>query len=153
MDIAQAPNARAVLTIGKVCLPLYNRLLAGTPLNLSLSFPTSPYNNKTQFITKPPSYLLDSCTFSPPPPHPSLADFVVYIQDMTFRDYAQGAFRMRGIGRGQTVQLYLIPEVEELMRRDLPVCAYACACVCIPWIYAYFHIYICKHVSMHISRY
>jgi hypothetical protein len=26
---------------------------------------------------------------------------------MTFRDYAHGAFRMRGIGKGQTVELYL----------------------------------------------
>eukprot|EP00048_Salpingoeca_helianthica_P023358 m.23852 g.23852 ORF g.23852 m.23852 type:complete len:4219 (+) comp8583_c1_seq1:2019-14675(+) len=57
MDIAQSPNARAVLTIGK---------------------------------------------------------------DMTFRDYAQGAFRMRGIGRGQTIVLYLISEVDELIRHELP---------------------------------
>lgn len=26
-------------------------------------------------------------------------------KDMTFRDYAQGAFRMRGIGKGQRVQV------------------------------------------------
>lgn len=26
-------------------------------------------------------------------------------KDMTFRDYAQGAFRMRGIGKGQKVQV------------------------------------------------
>lgn len=71
MDISQAPNARAVLTIGKVA-------------HLLLRF-SSP------------------------------------IQDMTFRDYAQGAFRMRGIGRGQTVTLYLIPEVEELINHDLKV--------------------------------
>lgn len=25
-------------------------------------------------------------------------------KDMTFRDYAQGAFRMRGIGQGQTLK-------------------------------------------------
>ena len=31
------------------------------------------------------------------------------------RDYAQGAFRMRGIGKGQTVTLYLIPEVRKLI--------------------------------------
>jgi len=30
---------------------------------------------------------------------------------MTFRDYAQGAFRMRGIGTGQTIELFIIPEV------------------------------------------
>ena len=34
-------------------------------------------------------------------------------KDMTFRDYAQGAFRMRGIGIGQTE--LLIPEVLELV--------------------------------------
>lgn len=43
-------------------------------------------------------------------------------KDMTFRDYAQGAFRMRGIGRGHTIQLFLIPEVEQLMRRELASC-------------------------------
>jgi hypothetical protein len=32
-------------------------------------------------------------------------------KDMTFRDYAQGAFRMRGIGKGQTIELFIIPEV------------------------------------------
>ena len=26
-------------------------------------------------------------------------------KDMTFRDYAQGAFRMRGIGQGQTLEI------------------------------------------------
>ena len=31
-------------------------------------------------------------------------------KDMVFRDYAQGAFRMRGIGKGQKIHLYLIPE-------------------------------------------
>ena len=32
-------------------------------------------------------------------------------KDMVFRDYAQGAFRMRGIGAGQTIELFVIPEV------------------------------------------
>ena len=32
-------------------------------------------------------------------------------KDMTFRDYAQGAFRMRGIGNGQRIHNYVIPEV------------------------------------------
>lgn len=32
-------------------------------------------------------------------------------KDMTFRDYAQGAFRMRGIGKGQTIEIFIIPEV------------------------------------------
>lgn len=37
-------------------------------------------------------------------------------KDMTFRDYAQGAFRMRGIGKGQTIELFLIPEVMRLIQ-------------------------------------
>lgn len=36
-------------------------------------------------------------------------------KDMTFRDYAQGAFRMRGIGKGQTIELFIIPEVIRLI--------------------------------------
>ena len=40
-------------------------------------------------------------------------------KDMTFRDLAQGAFRMRGIGEGQTVTMLVIPEVWELMQREL----------------------------------
>ena len=36
-------------------------------------------------------------------------------KDMTFRDYAQGAFRMRGIGIGQTIQVFIIPEVMKLV--------------------------------------
>jgi hypothetical protein len=36
-------------------------------------------------------------------------------KDMTFRDYAQGAFRMRGIGKGQTIELFIIPEVMQLI--------------------------------------
>jgi hypothetical protein len=36
-------------------------------------------------------------------------------KDMTFRDYAQGAFRMRGIGKGQTIELFIIPEVMNLI--------------------------------------
>ena len=36
-------------------------------------------------------------------------------KDMTFRDYAQGAFRMRGIGKGQTVNVYIVPEVKKLI--------------------------------------
>lgn len=37
-------------------------------------------------------------------------------KDMTFRDYAQGAFRMRGIGKGQTIELFVIPEVMKLIQ-------------------------------------
>ncbi|CAK4253885.1 unnamed protein product, partial [Aphanomyces euteiches] len=40
-------------------------------------------------------------------------------KDMTFRDYAQGAYRMRGIGAGQVIHLYLIPEVENRIRQEL----------------------------------
>lgn len=40
-------------------------------------------------------------------------------KDMTFRDLAQGAFRMRGIGEGQVVSILIIPEVAELMQRQL----------------------------------
>lgn len=36
-------------------------------------------------------------------------------KDMTFRDYAQGAFRMRGIGKGQTIHLFVVPEVLRLI--------------------------------------
>ena len=35
-------------------------------------------------------------------------------KDLTFRDYAQGAYRMRGIGKGQTIVLFVIPEVQRL---------------------------------------
>jgi hypothetical protein len=36
---------------------------------------------------------------------------------MTFRDFAQGAFRMRGIGKGQTIVLMIIPEVQSLIKK------------------------------------
>jgi hypothetical protein len=32
-------------------------------------------------------------------------------KDMVFRDYAQGAFRLRKIGQGQRLTLHIIPEV------------------------------------------
>ncbi|CAE8615816.1 unnamed protein product [Polarella glacialis] len=40
-------------------------------------------------------------------------------KDMVWRDFAQGAYRMRGIGRGQRICLYIIPEIEELISRDM----------------------------------
>ena len=43
-------------------------------------------------------------------------------KDMVFRDYVQGAYRMRGIGQGQKIHLYIIPEVADLMRRELATC-------------------------------
>ena len=37
-------------------------------------------------------------------------------KDMTFRDFAQGAYRMRGLTAGQRLTLLVIPEVAELIR-------------------------------------
>mmetsp|Transcript_34135 Transcript_34135/g.89813 ORF Transcript_34135/g.89813 Transcript_34135/m.89813 type:complete len:1087 (-) Transcript_34135:500-3760(-) len=50
---------------------------------------------------------------------PSARAVVTIGKDMTFRDYAQGAYRMRQIGVGQTLHLYLIPEVVNRMDQDL----------------------------------
>ena len=36
-------------------------------------------------------------------------------KDMTLRDYAQGAWRMRQIGRGQRLELVAVPEVSKLV--------------------------------------
>ena len=52
--------------------------------------------------------------------HISTAKAVLTLgKDMVFRDFAQGAFRMRGIGKGQQVTVLVIPEVQELMKRQL----------------------------------
>jgi hypothetical protein len=40
-------------------------------------------------------------------------------KDMVFRELAQGAYRMRGIGQGQCVTMFVIPEVQQLMKRQL----------------------------------
>ena len=40
-------------------------------------------------------------------------------KDMVFRDYVQGAYRMRGIGVGQKIHVFIIPEVSQLMQREL----------------------------------
>ncbi|RMX67281.1 hypothetical protein DD238_002126 [Peronospora effusa] len=40
-------------------------------------------------------------------------------KDMTFRDYAQGAYRMRGIATGQSICIFLIPEVENRIRHEM----------------------------------
>ena len=50
---------------------------------------------------------------------PSACAVLTVGKDMTFRDYAQGAFRMRQIGEGQTLVLYVIPEVENRMKEEL----------------------------------
>ena len=39
-------------------------------------------------------------------------------KDMVFRDYVQGAYRMRGIGKGQKIHCLIIPEVAQLMARE-----------------------------------
>jgi hypothetical protein len=44
-------------------------------------------------------------------------------KDMSFRDFAQGAFRMRGIGVGQTLRIYMIPEVKKLIVANLAAAA------------------------------
>ena len=38
-------------------------------------------------------------------------------KDMTFRDYAQGVWRMRQIGQGQTIHLYIVKEVLGLIQQ------------------------------------
>lgn len=43
------------------------------------------------------------------------------LQDMTFRDYAQGSFRMRGIAQGQKIHLFIIPEVARLITTHIKV--------------------------------
>ncbi|CAK0882399.1 unnamed protein product [Prorocentrum cordatum] len=40
-------------------------------------------------------------------------------KDMVFRDYAQGAFRMRGIGKGQKIHVLVIPEIQKLIHESL----------------------------------
>ncbi|EPY35598.1 hypothetical protein STCU_01076 [Strigomonas culicis] len=40
-------------------------------------------------------------------------------KDLVFRDYAQGAYRMRGIGRGQRLTVFLIPEVVTRLQETL----------------------------------
>ena len=40
-------------------------------------------------------------------------------KDMTFRDFAQGAFRMRAVGAGQTITLLITPQVAHLVRVEV----------------------------------
>ena len=40
-------------------------------------------------------------------------------KDMTFRDFAQGAFRMRAVGAGQTISLLITPQVAHLVRTEV----------------------------------
>ena len=48
------------------------------------------------------------------PQPPAARAALTLSKDMTFRDYAQAAYRMRGIGKGQTIVLFVIPEVARL---------------------------------------
>eukprot|EP00952_Eustigmatos_sp_NYUAD-ZCMA_P002779 12166-Eustigmatos_ZCMA.PRE.1 len=40
-------------------------------------------------------------------------------KDMVWRDYVQGAWRMRRLGKGHVIHLLVIPEVAELIKREL----------------------------------
>eukprot|EP00930_Biecheleria_cincta_P036032 TRINITY_DN2473_c0_g3_i1.p1 TRINITY_DN2473_c0_g3~~TRINITY_DN2473_c0_g3_i1.p1 ORF type:complete len:3331 (+),score=578.52 TRINITY_DN2473_c0_g3_i1:683-9994(+) len=40
-------------------------------------------------------------------------------KDTTFRDFAQGAYRMRGIGRGQRLKILLTPEISGRINEDI----------------------------------
>jgi ankyrin repeat protein/thiol-disulfide isomerase/thioredoxin len=46
---------------------------------------------------------------------PNARALITLGKDMVLRDLAQGAYRMRGIGKGQTVDFFLIPEVLRLV--------------------------------------
>ena len=46
---------------------------------------------------------------------PNAKALVTFGKDMVLRDLAQGAYRMRGIGKGQTVAFFIIPEVKHLV--------------------------------------
>ena len=41
--------------------------------------------------------------------------------ELTFRDYAQAAYRMRGIGKGQTLLLLVTPEVASLVAKEAAI--------------------------------
>lgn len=49
-------------------------------------------------------------------------------KDMTFRDYAQGAYRMRGVGKGQRIEVLIIPEVRKLVYVQLAAAKLASRC-------------------------
>ena len=40
-------------------------------------------------------------------------------KDMVWRDYAQGVFRMRGVGRGQKIRVVVLPEVRRLLESEV----------------------------------
>ena len=41
-------------------------------------------------------------------------------KDMVWRDYAQGCYRMRGIAAGQRIRVVVIPEVQRLIKSEVP---------------------------------
>ena len=41
-------------------------------------------------------------------------------KDMTLRDHAQGVYRMRGLGKGQTITVIVVDEVKELIHESVP---------------------------------
>jgi len=54
-------------------------------------------------------------------PHARTARAALTIgKDSTFRDYAQGAYRMRGVGRGQRLKVLLTPEVLTRVHLEVP---------------------------------
>jgi hypothetical protein len=38
-------------------------------------------------------------------------------KDMTLRDYAQGCYRMRGLGKGQSLYVFIVDEVFNLIQK------------------------------------
>ncbi len=55
------------------------------------------------------------------PQHYTARAILTLSKDMTFRDFAQGAYRMRGIGNGQTLTIMIIPEVAALIVNNAAV--------------------------------
>jgi hypothetical protein len=55
---------------------------------------------------------------------PNAAAALTLGKDSTFRDFAQGAYRMRGIGSGQTIKVMVTPEVAACVRRECIVASH-----------------------------
>ncbi|KAK9171353.1 EF-hand calcium-binding domain-containing protein [Cryptosporidium meleagridis] len=55
--------------------------------------------------------------------HTPLAKAILTVsKDMIFRDFAQGAYRMRQLGQGQTIHIVLQAQVADLIERNAMVC-------------------------------
>ena len=81
-----------------------------------LSAPSVP----REAVTLPESALFAffdqvSCTGVDLKQAPDACAAITVSKDTSFRDYAQAAFRMRGLGLGQTMAVLLVPEVEQLV--------------------------------------